>query len=620
MKSPLWLREFEAALQLSRQFFLWGNVRDLALLPGPQTAVLDVPSALWSVLRRHQYAFLLVYDQVDGIRLHPGSDADAAFKTVNRRLTETPAEITLEDLGTALRAMAAPAMPIRGAALLDYGSRLRGPADTPPDRVHDFYVLCEKLSHTAQRIGDAEGTSLAYNPVVWILDNERDVPPWLTAGNDDARLLPIPEPSLDERAELARVLLGHLPAERWPVLEAAVARFAVATHGFRLRSLMDVSRILGGRPDLDIEDAVRAYTLGTDESPWRGRQLWAQIARAERPKPPEAGLRDRVLGQNSAVTRALDILKRSAVGLSGAQASSQPSRPRGVMFFAGPTGVGKTELAKGLAEVVFGDQGALVPFDMSEYSGEENAARLIGAPPGYMGHDAGGQLTNAVRERPFRLLLFDEIDKAHPSILDNFLQILDEGRLTDGQGATVHFSECLIVFTSNLGILTRQPDGSYAPNVSERDPYEVVQKKVIEAITEHFHRALRRPELLNRIGDNVIVFDFIRSPVDRQIFDLMVGNVVRHVRRTQGADLVIAPEVLDRLAAWATEDLSYGGRGIGNRVETALVNPLSRALFEQFGREGRPPDDRSEGGPGTRLGVSGARRDGDIWTLDVAYA
>lgn len=611
MKSPLWLREFEAALQLSRQFYLWGNVRDVALLPGRETVVIDVPSALWSVLSRHHYAFMLVYDQVDGIRLHPGSDREAAFKTVSRRLTEAPAEITLDDLGAVLRALCDPATEVRGAALLDYGSRLRGPADHPPDRVHDFYVLCEKLSHTARRMSDPEGSSFAYNPIVWILDNERDVPPWLTAGNDDARLLPIPEPSLDERAELARMLLGQLPAERWSVPEAAVGRLAAATHGFRLRGLMDVSRILAGRPDLDIEDAIRAYTLGTDESPWRGRQLWTQIAKAEHPEPPAVGLRERVLGQDAAVTRALDILKRSAVGLSGAQASSQPSRPRGVMFFAGPTGVGKTELAKGLAQVVFGDSAALVRFDMSEYRGEENSARLIGAPPGYTGHDAGGQLTNAVRERPFRLLLFDEIDKAHPRILDNFLQILDDGRLTDGQGATVHFTECLIVFTSNLGILSRQPDGSYAPNVTDDDDYRVVQEKVIAAITEHFHRALRRPELLNRIGDNVIVFDFIRPPVDRRIFDLMVGNVVRHVHRTQGVELRIAPEVLDRLAAWATADRSYGGRGIGNRVETALVNPLSRAVFERIGRDG---------GAGTRLLVRGARQDGEIWTLDVAYA
>lgn len=614
MRNPRWLRELEAALQLSRQFYLWGNVRDLSLVDGDEVTLLDLPSTLWSVLARHEYGFLVIYDQVDGIRLHPGSDAAAAERTLSRRVSETPAPITLEELSATLRALVAPATPQRGAALVDYGSRLRGPGDTPPDRVHDFYVICEKLSHSAPRVRDSSGTSFAYNPIMWVLDNERDLPPWLTASNDDARLLPVPRPDLDERADVAGILLGQLPAGRWPVLDSAIGRLAAGTHGFRLKGLMDVGRILAARPDLDIEDAIRAYTLGTDESPWRGRQLWVQISAAEKPADEQVGLRDRVLGQDAAVTRALDILKRSAVGLSGAQASSQPSRPRGVMFFAGPTGVGKTELAKALTEVVFGDVGALVRFDMSEYSGEENAARLIGAPPGYTGHDAGGQLTNAVRERPFRLLLFDEVDKAHPSILDNFLQILDDGRLTDGQGATVHFTECLIVFTSNLGIVTRQRDGSFAQSVSEKDDYDVVQTKVVNAIKDHFHLELRRPELLNRIGDNVIVFDFIRPPVDRQIFDMMVRNVVTHVRRSQGAVLSFEPEVLDRLAAWATADLSYGGRGIGNRVETALVNPLSRALFERFG-----PDQTGDR-PTVALRVVGARQAGEVWTLDLASA
>lgn len=612
MNNPRWLRELEAALSLSRQFVLWGNVRDLSHIRrhgeggGHGGELLPLPDALWWALSRHGSTFMVRYDQVDGLSLHRGSDAEIAGRVLGRRLGEEPVAIPVEELGPIVRRVTAPKPRHRAAIVIDYASRLRGPGDVPPDRVHDLYVLCHKLSHTAARIPSADnGGPPCYNPVIWVLEGERDLPDWFVAGNDDVRLLPVPHPDLDERAAVAEMLLGGFPSGQRPDdLGVAAGRLAAASDGLRLRALQDVSRIMAARPDLEIEDAVTACKVGTDDSPWRGQHLWGRIAGAEDDKK---GLHTRVLGQPTAVTMSLDILKRSAVGLSGAQSSSQPNRPRGVLFFAGPTGVGKTELAKQLAELVFGDTEAMVRFDMSEYRGSENAARLIGAPPGYTGHDAGGQLTNAVRERPFRLLLFDEIEKAHGSILDNFLQILDDGRLTDGRGATVHFTECLIVFTSNLGISTRHPDGTVETHVQTGDGYDVVRTEVRAAIKRHFHDELRRPELLNRIGENVIVFDFIRPPVDRQIFDLMVANVIRRVQRVHGMQLTIDPLVLEELAEFATANLDYGGRGVGNRVETALVNPLGRAMFTYRELE-----------RGAGLSVVGAKQEGEIWTLQLA--
>jgi ATP-dependent Clp protease ATP-binding subunit ClpA len=156
----------------------------------------------------------------------------------------------------------------------------------------------------------------------------------------------------------------------------------------------------------------------------------------------------------------LDILKRTSIGLTGAQSRGLSARPRGVLFFAGPTGVGKTEMAKSIAEIVFGDESAYLRFDMSEFSAEHSGDRLIGAPPGYVGYDQGGELTNAMREQPFRVVLFDEIEKAHNRILDKFLQVLEDGRLTDGRGDTVYFSESLIIFTSNAGVSRKLPDGT----------------------------------------------------------------------------------------------------------------------------------------------------------------
>jgi ATP-dependent Clp protease ATP-binding subunit ClpB len=274
------------------------------------------------------------------------------------------------------------------------------------------------------------------------------------------------------------------------------------------------------------------------------------------------------------------------MGLTGAQTRSSGNRPRGVLFFAGPTGVGKTELAKTLTELIFGDERAYIRFDMSEFAEEHTGARLLGAPPGYIGYDAGGELTNAVREKPFSVVLFDEIEKAHPRILDKFLQILEDGRLTDGRGETAYFSEAILVFTSNLGIYVEDDHGRRIQNVSLDDPQDVVESRVRGAIQDYFKFRLSRPEILNRIGDNIVVFGFITPGVAAQIFAGMLRNVQARVRNEHKVELAIDEAVRARLQDLCTRDLSNGGRGIGNRLESLFVNPLSRALF-RFPLEGR---------------------------------
>jgi len=204
---------------------------------------------------------------------------------------------------------------------------------------------------------------------------------------------------------------------------------------------------------------------------------------------------------------------------------------------------------------------------------------LIGAPPGYVGYDVGGELTNAVREKPFSVILFDEIEKAHPRILDKFLQVLDEGVLTSGRGDRVYFSEAFIIFTSNLGVYRIDTNGDRVPNVSPKEPAEEIVSKVRAEIDRHFKVVLNRPEILNRIGENIIVFDFIRPSIAQEIFLEMVRNVMRDVEQT-GIHVELSSEVRDHLAGLCLSDLSNGGRGIRNQVESHLVNPLSRALFD----------------------------------------
>jgi ATP-dependent Clp protease ATP-binding subunit ClpB len=356
-----------------------------------------------------------------------------------------------------------------------------------------------------------------------------------------------------------------------------IERFALEAHGMSLDGMSGVTQ-LARQTKIDFEElpqAVATYRLGVVENPWREGLLRLRI------KECQSDLGKRVKGQPQAVARSLDTLKRAVMGMSGSHTGNPTSRPRGVLFFAGPTGVGKTELAKAMAQLVYGDEGALLRFDMSEFAEAHTADRLIGAPPGYVGYDAGGQLTNAVRSQPFRVILFDEIDKAHPLVLDKFLQILEDGRLTDGHGETTYFSESILIFTSNLGVQETDPRTGETKNLIEPGtPYQEVEKAVHTAIGHHFKTKLKRPELLNRIGDNIIVFDFIGSQAAEAIFVAQMENVATLIEREHDLSIEVPSHLVEKLRQKCTRDTTFGGRGIGNQLEAYFVNPLARTLFD----------------------------------------
>ena len=298
-------------------------------------------------------------------------------------------------------------------------------------------------------------------------------------------------------------------------------------------------------------------------------------------------LQKRVMGQDQAIEKTVNIVKRAVSGLSGLQHSSGQNKPRGVLFFAGPTGTGKTELTKALAEQLFGDENNCIRFDMSEYAESHADQKLFGAPPGYVGYEAGGQLTNAIKEKPFSILLFDEIEKAHPSIVDKFLQILEDGRMTDGQGNTVYFSETLIIFTSNLGITRQYIDASgrecREQLVYPGETYAEIQPKVLSAIKDHF-----KPEMLNRIGNNVIVYDFIRPEASRSIVKGQVEKINARIEKQNKIKVVVTEDVLEHYYKLAARDevLVMGGRGICNLMEDRYINPLAEYFFEAGIKEG----------------------------------
>jgi len=575
---PRWLRDFVRFLPLKSQFVLSGNVLDLQayeVAPGTISTV-PIQAAVARELYAAGYSDVMSVDCVNGPMLLSKTGMRQPPDVLLTRLgyeTECVGGISLDLLGQLLeRLVLSTGGPT--ALVVDFASRLVVRSDSLSREEHAFFTRAQLFSSAAKARPIGSDGKPYYNTIIWIVDKEGDLPDWLLLGNPKIRHIPIPKPdNLARRAvvpSLVRSLPGGSVASE-TALRMAESDFVDQTEALLLADLQAISQ-LGRSENLAfdrISDAVRRYKVGVSDDPWRKidrEKIWKA----------EAYITSRVKGQANAVIRALDIIKRAITGIG---ASKRGCRPRGVAFLAGPTGVGKTELAKTITSLLFGDESAYIRFDMSEFSAEHSDQRLIGAPPGYVGYDVGGELTNAVREKPFSVILFDEIEKAHPRILDKFLQVLDEGVLTSGRGDRVYFSEAFIIFTSNLGVYRIDTNGDRVPNVSPKEPAEEIVSKVRAEIDRHFKVVLNRPEILNRIGENIIVFDFIRPSIAQEIFLEMVRNVMRDVEQT-GIHVELSSEVRDHLAGLCLSDLSNGGRGIRNQVESHLVNPLSRALFD----------------------------------------
>ena len=299
-------------------------------------------------------------------------------------------------------------------------------------------------------------------------------------------------------------------------------------------------------------------------SKWTGIPV-SKMLEGERDKllRMEEGLQSRVVGQGEAVRVVSDAIRRSRAGLS------DPNRPNGSFLFLGPTGVGKTELTKALANFLFDTEEAMVRLDMSEFMEKHSVARLIGAPPGYVGYDQGGYLTEAVRRKPYSVILLDEVEKAHPDVFNVLLQVLDDGRLTDGQGRTVDFRNTVIVMTSNLGSQMIQ-------EMAGDENYDAMKSAVMEVVGGHF-----RPEFINRI-DDVVVF----HPLGREEIRAIAGlqtDILRLRLQERDIGLVISDAALDLLGA-AGFDPVYGARPLKRAIQSQLENPLAQAILAgQFG-------------------------------------
>ena len=271
----------------------------------------------------------------------------------------------------------------------------------------------------------------------------------------------------------------------------------------------------------------------------------------------------RVVGQPEAVREVSDAVRRARAGIA------DPNRPTGSFLFLGPTGVGKTELAKALAEFLFDDERAMIRIDMSEYSEKHSVARLVGAPPGYVGYEEGGQLTEAVRRRPYSVVLLDEVEKANPEVFDILLQVLDDGRLTDGQGRTVDFRNTILILTSNMGSQFL---------IDQSEPYDVRKEQVMAVVRQHF-----RPEFLNRL-DALVMF----NPLDKAELERIARLQVEQLQKRLN-DRRITLDITDEALQWLVNkgsEPAYGARPLRRLVQTAIGDPLAKEILAGDVRDG----------------------------------
>ncbi len=589
-----WHRELEIFDKIKPIIILEGNILDNYPYPVDgqfitKGAIMRLDQYLYYYFKEEGYTNIIFYDSLKGFYNDYETDMLSNFGNMIGQAARSgsipapfkdPNRLAVESIKKALTQKDQPTV-----VIMNFSSRYTtGPSAMQQPETDAFTTLIQ-ASMQGQNVKTDKG--LLKNLIVMIANKVNDLPAWFYLENPNVKSILISKPTKEERELLIKGnnFRSFFSGDVWmeekdyyeenpDELEKIQNRFVGLTEGFSFTELNDLRR-LSKLQDLHIKDVcsvIDLYKFGIKENPWNSLNYDSM-------KNMYAHFEKRVKGQEVALTKTIDVVKRAMTGMSGIQSSST-SKPKGVLFFAGPTGTGKTETAKTLAQELFGDEKNCIRFDMSEYGQSHSDQKLLGAPPGYVGYEAGGQLTNAVKNNPFSILLFDEIEKAHPSIMDKFLQILEDGRMTDGQGNTVYFSETIIIFTSNLGIYQTDRAGQRHQVVDQSMPYEELEKKVKEGIKDYFNLELGRPEILNRIGENIVVFDFIRENVAKSILESQVKRIVDNLYTEKNISVSINQKAMQVLLDHVFANLNNGGRGIGNIVESLLVNPLSRYLFD----------------------------------------
>lgn len=575
MEISQWKERMEHVRILSRMIILEGNVSDMFIQENGLEAgrLVELDQYLYQYLKDAGYHAIVFFNRLDSFY----NDYDETGEMLKLFYKEAKAETNNQKMDL-MQAMSAIRTSMKNeehsvAIVINMAGQLMSNPEHLNEQEIEYLTTLFLAAKEASEAPVASAQGWTSNLIIMVTNKVHELPTWFYRYAPFVRSIEIELPGEKLRKALFQTHGKYY--QGWDLTsedekEKLMLRLVQKTEGMSCMELDGILTATEGMNVRSIEEQIYSYRHGKKENPW------SEI-NGERVKKISEALSNEILGQEKAVASVKDVIFRATTGLTGIQHSSG-TRPRGVMLFAGPTGVGKTEMAKVMAREIFGTEEAMLRFDMSEYSQSHSDQRLLGAPPGYVGYDAGGELTNAVKAKPFSILLFDEIEKANPTILDKFLQILDDGRMTDSRGETVYFTECLIIFTSNIG-MNRARINEEEERVQEVS-YDELDKKVKQALRENW-----RPEFINRIGQNVIVFDYIRETDAEAILRKQLTKICNLIAAQKNIRMNWTEDSMfyKKMKEYCMKTLQYGGRGIGNVVEHYFLTPLGRELvFESI--------------------------------------
>lgn len=400
--------------------------------------------------------------------------------------------------------------------------------------------------------------------VVIILNKLSGFPISFYQGNPEVEIVKLQNPDRPERQKMLEKIEYsfdlRLPSGTSSILDKANAHYIDMLEDFTNREIIQLSKLSRKESKMTFDKLFYLFKYGEKDNPWEKLDY-------NRVKNIKKELQERVVGQEEAIEKIETTVVKAYMGLTGLHKTSSRSMPKGVFFFVGPTGVGKTELSKALAKFLFGDEQACIRFDMSEYAQENSDQKLIGAPPGYVGYEEGGQLTEAIRRKPYSIVLLDEIEKAHPDVLNVLLQIMDDGRITDSKGVTVDFKNTIIIMTSNLG-------SQYAFEVDET----ARENHYIDEIEKFF-----RPEFVNRI-DEIIIFNTLTKDVLVKIADKFL-NQLKDRLSERDINIEFTKECKNHVVE-AGFDPVFGARPMKRHIQRTIETKVAKKIIEEADIEG----------------------------------
>lgn len=566
---------------IKRCIILDGNVGDVYL--DEKNRILSLKEYLMQTLKTMDYDDVLYWDRVEGIDgdiTHLKLTDDVEIQGESYSFDDEPLPVTPEKTGSGQFKSPSEIFNIifknlinknrKIAFILNWADYLFSANGFSDDEKQNLTLLSKAIK---DKKVDYLSSDINESTVIIVANKLAMFPISFYQGNPEVSTVTLSRPDREERQKLLEKIENGFdvklkPGETLLTCEKK-SEYVDMLDDFTNREIIQMARLSRKENKMTFEKLFWLFKYGEKDNPWE-KLDYNEVKRIKKK------LADRVVGQDEAIDKIEKVVVKAYMGLTGIHKTSSRSMPKGVLFFVGPTGVGKTELSKALAKFLFGDEQACIRFDMSEYAQENSDQKLIGAPPGYVGYEEGGQLTNAIKEKPFSVILFDEIEKAakpNPRILDIFLQILEDGRLTDSKGQTFYFSESVIIFTSNLG----------AGEVSASGSNEDTAAEFLRIVKNYFDNEIKRPEILGRIGyNNIVPFNFIR---DREFMVMIAKSKLNPIKNAIAEkyrlDLEFENELKFVEYILGDADITKGGRDILNAINDKLLDELALFLFSQ---------------------------------------